>query len=381
MKKSIIVVLTAIFVLLFSGIAICSALIPSNESLSSNESQPSTIISSSSQVTALYDPGPPPPPDGELIPPGPYPTFSPEPYPTWTPTPTPTSSSKPLEGQPSTIPKASTGKTSIGESVSKLPAPSGMTLITGEAALTEDEVAKIGGAPRKITMMLGSQLWVLYNGAWTQNSAAIYNWDWTYIRLYNDQGQWISTEETYPNGWVDKRPWGYLNPGYKYFTFRGDAVGWHKVVAVGSATGQSNGIWVYVWPTTPWPTPTPTWPPWPTPTPTWPPWPTPTPTWPPWPTPTPWPTTFTVSAAWPSSYTYYEWSPSCIYFTVNKPCWARVTYIKPGGNIAVSGPSYVSADTHRDKGIVSPKGKRTVVVDAWTSNGEYDSAVTWFNVV
>jgi hypothetical protein len=24
---------------------------------------------------------------------------------------------------------------------------------------------------------------------------------------------------------------------------------------------------------------------------------------------------------------------------------------------------------------------RTVVVDAWTSSGEYDSAVTWYNVV
>ena len=368
MKKNITVVLAAIFVLLFSGIAICSALIPSNESLLSNESQPSNIISTSSQVTALYDPGPPPPPDGELIPPGPYPTFSPEPYPTWTPTPTPTSTSK----QPSTIPQPSTGKTSIGESVSKLPAPSGMTLITGDASLTEDEVAKIGGAPpAKITMILGSQLWVLYNGAWTKNSAAIYNWDWTYIRLYNDQGQWFSTEETYPNGWVDKRPCGYLNAGYKYFTFQGDAVGWHKIVAKGSATGSTNVIWIYVWPTTPWPTPTPTWPPWPT----------PTPTWPPWPTPTPWPTTFTVSAAWPSSYTYYIGSPTCIYFTVNKPCSARVTYIKQNSNIVWSGPSYVSAGTHTDTGTIGyPKGKRTVVVDAWTTSGEYDSAVTWYNV-
>ncbi|NAT10232.1 hypothetical protein C4E22_01535 [ANME-1 cluster archaeon AG-394-G06] len=239
-------------------------------------------------------------------------------------------------------------------------------------SISEGEVAKIGGAPRKIKMISGSQLWVLYNGAWTKNSAAIYYWDRTYILLDNDQGQWISTEETYPSAWVDTRNWGYLNPGYKYFTFQGDAVGWHKIVAKGSVTGSSNVIWIYVWPTTPWPTPTPTWPPWPT----------PTPTWPPWPTPTPWPTTFTVSAAWPSSYTYYIGSPTCIYFTVNKPCYARVTYIKQNSNIVWSGPSYVSAGTHTDTGTIGwPKGKRTVVVDAWTSSGEYDSKVTWYNVV
>ena len=369
MNKNIIVVLTAIVVLLFSGIAICSALIPSNDSLSSNESQPSNIIATSSPITALYDPGPPPPPEGELIPPEPYPTFSPEPYPTWTPTPTPTSTSKPLEGQPSTIPQPSTGKTASGGDVSKSPASSGMT------SISEEEVARIGGAPRKIKMISGSQLWVLYNGVWTKNSAAIYYGAWTDILLYNDQGQWISTEETYPSGWIDTRNWGYMNPGYTKFSFRGDAVGWHNVVAKGSVTGSSNVIWIYVWPTTPWPTPTPTWPPWPTPTPTWPPWPTPTPTWPP-------PTTFTVSAAWPSSYTYYIGSPVYIYFTVNKPCWARVTYIKQNSNIVWSGPTYVSAGTHTDAGTIGwPKGRRTVVVDAWTSSGEYDSKVTWYNVV
>ncbi len=359
MKKSIIVVLTAIVVLLFSGIAICSALIPSDESLSSNESQPSNITASSSPVTALDAPLPPPP-DG-----GPY---SPEPYPTVMPTSTPTSTSKPLEGQPSTPPQASTGQTAIGEDVSTLPAPSGMT------SISEGEVAKIGGAPAIVKMISGSQLWVLYNGAWTKNSAALYYNDCTYILLYNDQGQGISTEETYPNGWVDPQYWGYINPGYKYFTFTGDAVGWHKVVAKGSVTGSSNVIWIYVWPTTPWPTPTPTWPPWPTPTPTWPPWPTPTPTWPP-------PTTFTVSAAWPSSSYYYIGSPTCIYFTVNKPCYARVTYIKQNSNIVWSGPSYVSAGTHTDTGTIGyPRGMRTVVVDAWTISGEYDSAVTSYNV-
>nr|QNO55956.1 hypothetical protein AGOHDPGA_00013 [Methanosarcinales archaeon ANME-1 ERB7] len=364
MKKSIIVVLTAIVVLLFSGLAICSALIPSNGSLSSNESQPSNIISLSSPVTALDAPLPPPP-DG-----GPY---SPEQYPTLTPTPTPISTSKPLEGQPSTPPQPSTGQTAIGDSVSNLPPPSGMT------SISEGEVAKIGGAiPRKLKMISGSELWVLYNGAWTKNSAAIYYGAQTYILLYNDQGQGISTEETYPNGWVDPRYWGYLNSGYKYYTFIGDAVGWHKIVAKGSITGSSNVIWIYVWPTGP--TPTPTWPPWPTPTPTWPPWPTPTPTWPPWPTPTP--TPFTVSAAWPSSYTYYIGSPTYIYFTVNKPCYARVTYLKQNSNIVWSGPRYVSAGTHTDTGTIgSPRGMRTVVVDAWTSSGEYDSAVTSYNVV
>ena len=156
------------------------------------------------------------------------------------------------ENVSSTPPQPSTGKTSIGDSVSKLPPPSGMT------SIAEDEVTKIGGAPAKLMMISGSQLWVLYNGAWTMNSAAIYYGAQTYILLYNDQGQGISTEETYPNGWVDPKYWGYLNSGYKYYTFIGDAVGWHKVVAKGSITGQSNVIWIYVWPTTPWPTPTPT---------------------------------------------------------------------------------------------------------------------------
>jgi hypothetical protein len=367
MKRSI-VVLTAIFVLLFSGIAICSALIPSNDSLSSNESQPSNI-------TVLYSTTLPPPPSPPLN----GEPYSPEPYPTLTPTPPPISTSKPLEGQPSAPPQPSTGKTSIGEPVSKSPAPSGMTLITGGASLTEGEVAKIGGAPRKITMISGSQLWVLYNGVWTKNSAAIYYNDCTYILLYNDQGQGISTEETYPNGWVDPRYWGYMNPGYKYFTFRGDAVGWHKIVAKGSVTGSSNVIWIYVWPTGPTPCPPTPCPPTPCPTPTWTPW--PTPTWTPCPTPTP--TPFTVSAAWPSSYTYYIDSPTCIYFTVNKPCYARVTYIKQNSDYTVwSGPSYVSAGTHTDRGKIGyPRGMRTVVVDAWTVSGEYDYAVTSYNVV
>jgi hypothetical protein len=125
------------------------------------------------------------------------------------------------------------------------------------ATISEDEVTKIGGAPAKLKMISGSQLWVLYNGVWTQNSAAIYYGAQTYILLYNDQGHGISTEETYPYGWVDKRYLGYLNPGYKYFTFRGDAVGWHKIVAKGNVTGPSNVIWIYVMPTGPTPTPTP----------------------------------------------------------------------------------------------------------------------------
>jgi hypothetical protein len=344
MKKSI-VASTAIVLILLSGIAICSALIPSNDSLSSNESQPSNK-SAFSQVTALDNSvPPPPPPDGE-----------PWPYPTWTPTPTLAPTQTPLEGQPQTIPEASTGKTSIGGTVAKLPAPSGMTPIA------EDEVINIGGSePRKTKMISGSQLWTLYNGAWTKNSAAIYYGDWTYILLCNDQGQGISTLETYPGGWVDSRYWGYLNPGYKYFTFKGDAVGWHSIVAKGSATGQSNVIWVYVWSTGPTP-PTPI--PWPTPA--------------PWPTPTL--TPFTVTA-WPSSSYYYIGNPVYLYYTVNKPCYARVTYLKQNSNIVWSGPYYVAAGTHTDTGTIGyPRGMRTVVVDAWTSSGEYDYAVTSYNV-
>ena len=331
MKKSI-VILAAIVVLLFSGLAICSALIPSNDSLSSNESQPSNIISTSSQVTALSAPPPlPPPPDGE---------------PTGTPTPTSAPTSAPLEGQPSTPPEPSTGKTSTGEDISGLPASSGMT------SIAEGEVTKIGGAPAKMKVISGSQLWVLYNGAWTTGNAALYAGDRTNILLYNDQGQGISTEETYPSGRVDKRDWGYLNPEYHYFTYYDDAVGWHKIVAKGSVTGQSNVIWIYVWPTGPTPTP-----------------------------PTPTPTPLTVSAAWPSSTYYTIGSSTCIYFTVNKPCYARVTYIKQNSNIVWSGPSYVSAGTHTDTGTIgSPKGMRIVVVDAWTSSGEHDSAVTSYNV-
>ncbi|NQE52173.1 hypothetical protein C5S29_01170 [ANME-1 cluster archaeon GoMg3.2] len=331
MKKNI-VALAAIVVLLFSGLAICSALIPSNDALSSNESQQSNIISTSSQVTVLDAPLPPPPPDGETSPA--------EPYPTGTLTPTPA----PLEGQPSTPPKPSTGETASGEDISGLPASSGMT------SIAEGEVTEIGGAPAKMKVISGSQLWVLYNGAWTTGNAALYAGDRTSLLLYNDQGQGISTEETYPNGWVEKINWGYLNPEYHYFTYYDDAVGWHKIVAKGSVTGQSNVIWIYVWPTGPTP-------------------------------PTPTPTPFTVSAAWPSSTYYTIGSSTCIYFTVNKPCYARVTYIKENSNIVWSGPSYVSAGTHTDTGTIGhPKGMRVVVVDAWTSSGEHDSAVTSYNV-
>jgi len=325
MKKNI-VVLAAIVVLLFSGLAICSALIASNESL------PSNIISTSSQV-ALAAPPPPPPPDGEPSPPEPYPTG------------TPTSTSAPLEGQPSQTPQPSTGKTASGGDISGLPASSGMT------STTQGEMTKIGGAPAKMKVISGSQLWVLYNGAWTTGNAAIYAGDRTRLLLHNDEGQGTSTVETYPNGLVVPKYWGYLNSGYHYFTYYDNAVGWHKIVAVGSVTGQSNVIWIYVWPTGPTPPPTPT------------------------------PTPFTVSEAWPSSTYYTIGSSTSIYFTVNKPCYARVTYIKQDSNIVWSGPTYVSAGTHTDTGTIGhPKGMRKVVVDAWTSSGEYDSAVTSYNV-
>ena len=164
--------------------------------------------------------------------------------------------------------------------------------------------------------------------------------------LYNDQYQWISTEETYPSGWVDKKDWGWRNSGYHYFRFIGDTVGWHRIIAVGSRTGQSNVIWVYVWPRGPTPTP---------------------------------PSTFTVDA-WTGSSHYNPGDTTRIYYTVNQPCTARVTYLKQNSNVVVRGPWYVSAGTHVDTGIAGGPGRRTVVVDAWTSSGQYAYDVTSYTV-
>lgn len=321
MRKSIFA-LAAIVVLVFSGIAACSALLPSNESLPSN-------TSTSLPVTAQYYPGPPPPP-----PDGSYPTPTPTPYPTYPP-------EEELQYYPPTSVQSPSTAPLAQEPLLGTPPPTEMTPATGE------EVTGIGGTPTTPSdefqlIVSGPRLWILYNGRWTMNSAAIYQGDWTYMLLENDQYQWISTEETYPSGWVDKKDWGWRNSGYHYFRFIGDTVGWHRIIAVGSTTGQSNVIWVYVWP--------------------------------------PGPTTFTVNA-WAGSSHYNIGSTSQIYYSVNKPCTARVTYLKQNSNVVVSGPSYVSAGTHVDTGTVGyPTGRRTVVVDTWTTGGEYAYDVTSYTV-
>ena len=96
--------------------------------------------------------------------------------------------------------------------------------------------------------------------------------------------------------------------------------------------------------------------------------------------PIPTPPSFTVTA-WPSSTYYYIGSPVYIYYAVNKPCYARVTHLIQNSNIFWAGPRYVWAGTHAYSGTIwGPRGMRTVVVDAWTSSGEYAYAVTSYNV-
>ena len=96
--------------------------------------------------------------------------------------------------------------------------------------------------------------------------------------------------------------------------------------------------------------------------------------------PIPTPPSFTVTA-WPSSTYYYIGSPVYIYYAVNKPCYARVTHLIQNSNIFWGGPRYVWAGTHTYSGTIWwPRGMRTVVVDAWTSSGEYAYAVTSYNV-
>jgi parallel beta-helix repeat protein len=147
----------------------------------------------------------------------------------------------PMAGQTSTTPQPSTGKTHTGEDLSSIPVQAGMV------SATEQKVEEIGGTPSGGVTEI--QLWALYNGAWTKDPAALYYGEWTYMLLYLDQGQEISTEETYPNEWVSTKDWEYLSSGYHYHQWFADAVGWHKIVADdGSATGQSNEISLYVWP-------------------------------------------------------------------------------------------------------------------------------------
>ena len=106
--------------------------------------------------------------------------------------------------------------------------------ITGETTTTPS-----GG-------VTGIELWVLYNGAWTKDPAAIDYGEWTYMLLYLDQGQMILMEETNSTGYVTTKDLGYLSPGYHYYRWIADAVGWHKIVADGTITGQSNEIFIYV---------------------------------------------------------------------------------------------------------------------------------------
>ena len=231
------------------------------------------------------------------------------------------------------------------------------------------------GSGMKAVVAGAIQIQILHNGVWTMNPITMSLGSETPLLICNDEYQKIYTKETYPDARVDTRDWGWYNPGSYMYRFLADEPGTHYLVADGSVTGQSNVLTITV---VGWPTPTP-WP-WP-----WPPTPTPTPTPIPWPTPTPWPpcppsTPFTVTT-WPSSSYYYIGNPVYIYFSVNKPCYARVTYLKQSSNIVSCGPQYVSAGTHTDTGTIGyPRGMRTVVVDAWTSCGEYDYAVTSYNV-
>ena len=247
--------------------------------------------------------------------------------------------------QPTTTPPPpSTGKTVSDENVSALPKSSGIT------PTTDTKMVVIGGQLPEVdwlSMTPGSQLWTLYNGAWTKDYAALDAGDWTYLLLYNDHNQWISIYEVEPEGWKDWNPLGHRKAGYYYHQFDAEKVGWNRIYADGSSTGESNSVWIYVWPSTP-PQPA-----------------------------------LTVTAWMGSSY-YTVYPPSnvvCTYYIVNKPCYVRSTYLKQGGGMACYGPRYVSTGTHTDTGTIGyPRGMRTVVVDAWTSSGEYAYDVTAYNV-
>jgi len=247
---------------------------------------------------------------------------------------------------PADKPPASTGQTVSGVDVSTLPKSSGMT------PTSTSRMVLIGSPPPQevdwLDMSLGIQLWTLYNGVWTQGSAALYAGDWTYLLLYNDRNQWISIYEVEPSGWKDWNPLGHQKAGYYYHQFDAEDEGWYRVYAEGSSTeGLSNSVWIYVWPKTP-PQPP-----------------------------------LTVNAWMGASY-YTVYPPNNLvytYYTVSKPCTARVTYLKQGGSMARYGPRTVSAGTHTTTGTVGqPIGMRTVVVDAWTSSGEYAYDTTSYNV-
>ncbi|RCV64314.1 hypothetical protein C5S53_09360 [Methanophagales archaeon] len=246
--------------------------------------------------------------------------------------------------QPADKPAASTGKTASGVDVSILPKSPGMT------PTSASKIVLIGSPPPQavdwLDMSLGSQLWTLYNGVWTQGSAAIYVGDWTYLLLYNDHNQWISIYEVEPSGWKDWNPLGHQKAGYYYHQFDAEKLGWYRVYAHGSSTGDSNTVWIYVWPKT---QPQPP---------------------------------LTVNAWMGSSYyTIYPPSIEYTYYSVSKPCTARVTYLKQGGSMARYGPRAINAGTHTASGTVGqPIGMRTVVVDAWTSSGEYAYDITSYNV-
>jgi len=244
---------------------------------------------------------------------------------------------------PTDPPPASTGKTVSGGDVSTLPKSAGIT------PTSTSKMVLIGSPPPEVDWLdltLGSQLWTLYNGVWTQGSAALYAGDWTYLLLYNDHNQWISIYEVDPSGWKDWNPLGHQKAGYYYHQFTAEDVGWNRICADGTSTGQSNSVWIYVWPRT---LPQPP---------------------------------LTVNAWMGSSY-YTIYPPSTVYtyYTVSKPCCARSTYLKQGGGMARYGPRTVSAGTHTDTGTIGyPRGMRTVVVDAWTSSGEYAYDITSYNV-
>jgi hypothetical protein len=89
------------------------------------------------------------------------------------------------------------------------------------------------------------QIWVFYNGRWTQGPSAVFLNQQMNIAVKNGQTQSLWGYDS--NSWQTWSSWGFRWPGLMFSTFFADKRGWHFVAMWGSNCGWSNVLPIYVW--------------------------------------------------------------------------------------------------------------------------------------
>ena len=141
----------------------------------------------------------------------------------------------PISAQPAYVPSESSGDTAEAN----LP----------EGEVTYQQIQSADPSVARLAMVTNFQQWVLYNRAWSVGPAAVNYYRQISAILWNDQNQYITSYEKYPDGTIRRHDVGYHSANtYVHGRFIGDVPGWHQLVMKGSLSSWSNIIWVYVYP-------------------------------------------------------------------------------------------------------------------------------------